>query len=90
MSTLDPKQLELLRARSSMHKAWARANEASAEFYEVDGRPDDAREAKKAAAEEWREAAKLDKEARLLVERIERIERAIAEMERIERAGGAA
>jgi hypothetical protein len=87
MSTLDPKQLELLRARSSMHKAWARANEASAEFYEVDGRPDDAREAKKAAAEEWREAAKLDKEARLLVERIER---AIAEMERIERAGGAA
>jgi len=78
MSTIDPKQLELLQAKSRMSKAWARANEASAEFFELDGRPDDAKEARKAAKEEWREAAKHDKQALKLIE------------SELERAGGAA
>jgi hypothetical protein len=72
-------ELALVQARSRMSKAWARANEAMAEFFELDGRPDDAKEARKAAKEEWREAAKLDKEALKLIE-----------SELIERAGGAA
>jgi hypothetical protein len=72
-------ELALVQARSRMSKAWARANEAMAEFFDLDGRPDDAREARKAAKEEWREAAKHDKQALELIE-----------SELIERAGGAA
>ena len=67
-----------------MSKAWARANEAFAEFLDLDGRPDDAKEARKAAKEEWKEAAKHDKEALKL------IESELVERELIERAGGAA
>jgi hypothetical protein len=72
-------ELALVQARSRMSKAWARANETMAEFFDLDGRPDDAREARKAAKEEWREAAKHDKQALKLIE-----------SELIERAGGAA
>ena len=60
------------------------ANEAMAEFFELDGRPEDAREARKAAKAEWREAAKDDREALKL------IESELVERELIERAGGAA
>jgi hypothetical protein len=60
------------------------ANEAMAEFFELDGRPEDAREARKAAKAEWREAAKHDREALKL------IESELVERELIERAGGAA
>ena len=56
-------ELALVQARSRMSKAWARANEAFAEFLDLDGRPDDAKEARKAAKEEWKEAAKHDKDA---------------------------
>ena len=61
-------ELALVQARSRMSKAWARANEAMAEFFELDGRPEDAREARKAAKAEWREAAKHDREALKLIE----------------------
>jgi hypothetical protein len=71
-------ELALVQARSRMSKAWARANEAMAEFFDLDGRPDDAKEARKAAKEEWREAAKHDKQALKLIE------------SELERAGGAA
>jgi len=78
------RELALVQARSRMSKAWARANEAMAEFFDLDGRPDDAKEARKAAKEEWREAAKHDREALKL------IESELVERELIERAGGAA
>lgn len=77
-------ELALVQARSRMSKAWARANEAFAEFLDLDGRPEDAREARKAAKAEWREAAKHDQEALKL------IESELVERELIERGGGAA
>ena len=77
-------ELALVQARSRMSKAWARANEAFAEFLDLDGRPDDAREARKAAKEEWKEAAKHDREALKL------IESELVERELSERGGGAA
>ena len=78
------RELALVQARSRMSKAWARAGEAFAEFLDLDGRPDDAKEARKAAKEEWKEAAKHDKEALKL------IESELVERQLIERAGGAA
>ena len=79
-----PHARALVQARARMSKAWAHANEAMAEFFELDGRPEDAREARKAAKAEWREAAKDDREALKL------IESELLERELIERAGGAA
>ena len=78
-----PHARALVQARARMSKAWARANETMAEFFELDGRPEDAREARKAAKAEWREAAKDDREALKL------IESELVERELIERAGGA-
>ena len=78
-----PHARALVQARARMSKAWARANETMAEFFELDGRPEDAREARKAAKAEWREAAKHDREALKL------IESELVERELIERAGGA-
>lgn len=63
-----PHARALVQARARMSKAWARANENMAEFFELDGRPEDAREARKAAKAEWREAAKDDREALKLIE----------------------
>ncbi len=63
-----PHALALVQARARMSKAWARANETMAEFFELDGRPEDAREARKAAKAEWREAAKHDREALALID----------------------
>ena len=63
-----PHARALVQARARMSKAWARANETMAEFFELDGRPEDAREARKAAKAEWREAAKDDREALKLIE----------------------
>lgn len=61
-------ELALVQARSRMNKAWARANETMAEFFEFDGRPEDAREARKAAKAEWKEAAKHDRQALALID----------------------
>ena len=63
-----PHARALVQARARMSKAWARANEDMAEFFELDGRPEDAKEARKAAKAEWREAAKHDREALKLIE----------------------
>jgi hypothetical protein len=62
-----PHALALVQARARMRKAWARANETMAEFFELDGRPEDAIQALKAAKAEWREAAKHDREALALI-----------------------
>jgi hypothetical protein len=75
-----PHARALVQARARMSKAWAHANETMAEFFELDGRPEDAREARKAAKAEWREAAKDDREALKL------IESELVERELIERA----
>lgn len=66
------KTIELLEAESRMHKAWARANEALKEVFELEGRAKDAKEAGKAAREEWAAAAKTDREVAMRREAIER------------------